>query len=360
MNFFLDSTVFQNGKDVFMNNRLSREFFNICRQQNFQIYISTVVIDEIRRQFYTFMNGQLKNIGAGIGAINTVPRIYGPSSNLPSIESIMDNFDLYFKNLEEEGIINIVPYCNEFLPELIHRSIHRIKPFTESKQEFRDAVIWFSYAKLAEEKQLENCVLISGNTTDYLDKSGEIYEELTVKSNRFLLFKDMHALLNASFMEPYKATHELLKSLKEKEWDINIISNFLSQDTTKSYIIKYLTDDADNKLADVVFYNVNLSQRVITNIDISNPTRVSIRGVDVINTEFVASGSFEVEIQITTTVEADTSLSKDFTIGKSEIIVFFDAVYEPDSNTYKNFEISSYEDAAEYWEGIHRVGQDRF
>jgi hypothetical protein len=360
MNFFLDSTVFQNGKDVFMNNRLSKEFLNICRQQNFPIYISTVVKDEIRRQFYIFMNGQLKNIRAGISAINTVPRIYGPSSNLPSIESIMSSFDSYFKYLEEEGTINIVPYCNEFLPELIHRSIHRIKPFTDSKQEFRDAIIWFSYAKLAEQRQLENCYLISGNTTDYLDKNGEIHEELAEKSKRFLLFKDMHALLNASFMEPYKATHELLNSLKEKEWDLNIISNFLNQDIIKNYLIKYLIDDADNILADVVFYNVHLSQRVVSNIDISNPTRVSIRGVDVINKEFVVSGSFDVEIQIASTAKADTTESKDFRIDKSEIIVFFDAVYEPDSNTYKNLEISSYEDANEYWEGVHRVGQDRF
>lgn len=360
MNFFLDSTVFQNGKDVFLNNRLSKEFLNICRQQNFSIYISTVVIDEIRRQFYIFMNGQLKNIKAGIGAINTVPRIYGPSGNLPSIESIMSSFDSYFKNLEEEGTINIVPYYNEFLPELIHRSIYRIKPFTESKQEFRDAIIWFSYAELAEQRQLENCYLISGNTTDYLDKNGEILEELKEKSNRFLLFKDMHALLNASFMEPYKATHELFKSLKEREWDLNIISDFLNQEAIKSNIIKYLIDDADNRLAEVVFYNVNLSQRVISNIDISNLTRVLIRGVDVINKEFVVSGRFEVEIQIASTAKADTSESIDFRIDKSEIIVFFDAVYEPNSNTYKNLEISGYDDANEYWEGVHRVGQDRF
>lgn len=363
MNFFLDSTVFHNGKDVFMNNRLNKEFLNICRQQNFPIYISTVVIDEIRRQFYTFMNGQLENIRTGIGAIDTVPGVYGPSGYLPSIESIMNSFDSYFKNLEKEGRINIVPYCNEFLPELIHRSIHRIKPFTESKQEFRDAVIWFSYAKLAEERQLENCYLISGNTTDYLDKKGEIYEELAEKSNRFLLFKDMYALLNTSFMEPYKATHELLKSLKEKEWDLNIISNFLNQDTTKNYIIKYLTDDANNKLADMTFNNMHLLKGTAIVNMISNFTNVSIRGVDVINNEFVVSGSFDVKVQrFSSTTKLGTSESQQIRISTSEteIIVFFDAVYELDSNTYKNLEISSYEDADGYWEEVHRVGQDSF
>lgn len=360
MNFFLDSTVFQKGKDVFMNNRLSKEFLNICKQQNFSIYISSVVIEEIRRQFYIFMSDQLKNIKVGIGAIDTVPGVDGPFGSLPSIERIMSNFDSYFKNLEEEGTINIVPYRNEFLPELIHRSIYRIKPFTESKQEFRDAVIWFSYAKLAEQRQLENCYFISGNTTDYLNKNGEIHKELAEKSNRFSLLKDMHALLNTPFMSPYKATHELLESLREKEWDPNLIANFLNQEANKSYIEKYLIDDADNRLAEVVFHNVHLYRRVITNIDISNLTRMSIRGVDFINKEFVVSGSFESEVQISSTEEDDTSESKDFRTDKSEIIVFFDAIYEPDSNTFKNLEVSSYEDSNEYWEGVHRVGQDSF
>jgi hypothetical protein len=83
----------------------------------------------------------------GIGAINTVPGIYGPSGNLPSIESIMNSFDSYFKNLEEEGTINIVPYCNEFLPELIHRSIHRIKPS-----------IWHVEVQ-GERREMKSCVL---------------------------------------------------------------------------------------------------------------------------------------------------------------------------------------------------------
>ncbi|CAI8714729.1 MULTISPECIES: hypothetical protein [Bacillus] len=50
-----------------------------------------------------------------------------------------------------------------------------------------DAVIWFSYAKLEEEEQLENCYLISGNTTDYLGKKIAIHEKLAEKSNRFTL-----------------------------------------------------------------------------------------------------------------------------------------------------------------------------
>ncbi|CAI8714778.1 DUF2795 domain-containing protein [Bacillus sp. IT-79MI2] len=41
-------------------------------------------------------------------------------------------------------------------------------------------------------------------------------------------------------MEPYKETHELLNSLKEKDWNCDEILGFLNQDTSKSFIKKYL------------------------------------------------------------------------------------------------------------------------
>lgn len=360
MNFFLDSTVFQKGKDVFLNNRLSQEFLNICRQQNFSIYISSVVINEIRRQFSMFINNQMKNIDSGIGAINTIPNAYKLSVHLPQHEEVMRSFDSYFESLQAEEIIHIVNYSNDFLPELIHRSIHRIKPFTESKQEFRDAVIWFSYAQLAEAQELENCFFISGNTTDYLDKEGQIHEELLEKSRRFSFFKDVYSLLNASFMEPFKETNALLESLNQEEWDNETILSFLRDDTSKKYVIKRLFDDKDGPLKEELWSSVYYSQRTISDLDIVNISGASIRGVDYINNDFVVNGKFEVKIQFVSELEIQNTDLRDQQLGHEELMVFFDAIYDPDSNTFNNLEISSYEDAHEYWMGVHRVGQDRF
>ena len=360
MNFFLDSTVFQKGKDAFLNNRLSQEFLSICRQQNFSVYISSVVIDEIRRQFRIFINNQIKNINSGIGAINTIPHFQHISIQLPQYEEIMHSFDSFFERLQSEGILHIVHYSNDFLPELIHGSIHRIKPFTESKQEFRDAVIWFSYAKLAEERQLENCFFISGNTRDYLNKRGQIHEELAEKSHRFTFFRDVYSLLNTSFMESFKATNALLESLKEGEWDNETILNFLKEDASKSYVINRLTDDIDGPLREELWSSVYYSQRIISNLDIVNLSEASIRGVDFINNDFVVSGNFEVKIQFVSELETENRDLRDPKLGHEELMIFFDAIYNPNSSTFRDLEISSYDDAHDYWMNVHRIGQDRF
>lgn len=362
MNFFLDSTVFQNGKDVFMNNKLSKEFLNICKQHNFPIYISTVVLDETRRQYSTFMNDQLNKIKDGHRAVNQVPQIHVPIVPLPSIQDILNSYDSYFKSLEVEGVINIVPYCNDFLPDLVHRSIHRIKPFTESKQEFRDAIVWFSYAKLAEERQLEKCYLITGNTSDYSNKEGKIHKELEERSNRFILFRDMHAVLNASFMEPYKATNELLESLRKQPWNIALFMEFLELESTKNYITEYLMDDSDDKLSNELWIDVNLFHRIVSDINVFNLAEVEIRGVNIISSEFIVSGTVIAEIQVMTTAAEDALEAIYPETYESKLKVFFDVVYDTASATYKNLEISDYynEEAREFEEGRHRVKQDKY
>ncbi|WP_382549411.1 PIN domain-containing protein [Streptomyces sp. NPDC057131] len=360
MNFFLDSTIFNDGKDVYLKNKLSNEFLRICKQNNFSIFISPVVIAEIRRQYAEFMQNHINNIHKGIGAIKTIPGhlvTIGSDVNIPNMDTIMKSFDSHFKDLDENHIIKIVPYSNDFLPELIHRSIHRIKPFTEAKEEFRDAVIWFSYAAFAEENQLENCYLISANTTDYLNKAGNIHEELVEKSNRFTLLRDMFAVLNAPFMVPFKEANETLEAYKKDGLDKEILENFLVTETRN--IEDYLTDDS-NTLAEAVFWSINLSDREIIHIDVSVPSNTSIRGIDIINHEYVVSGSFSVDIKVFS--QPVSPSAGYYGSGEANLSVYFNAVYDPQSNSYKNLEISSYEDEAsnEYWEGVHRVGQDKY
>ncbi|MFB1100387.1 PIN domain-containing protein [Terribacillus sp. JSM ZJ617] len=335
MNFFLDSTVFQNGKDVFLNNKLSRKFFDICEQQDFSIYISEVVLQEIRRQYKEFMKMQLTNIKKGMGALNTVPRLSYINQSLPDIDRLTGAFDDYFEQLRSEGRIILVPYDNNILPELIDRSIHRIMPFTEKKQEFRDAVIWFSYAKLAEEEQLENCFLISGNTTDYLDKKGYIHKELEEKSSRFQLLKDMHAVLNSTFMSPFMEKHALLESLRQRSWEEESIYEFLCRDDSWNNLLNYFRDEYESE-----------DNGEVTTIKVSDK-RLKIRGTDYVSNEFIVSGSCFIFVN--------------FTNKESEYLyVDFIATYNSTHEALLNLQVTSYMDGYEYLEGVHRISQDEY
>lgn len=69
---------------------------------------------------------------------------------------------------------HILPYKNEFLPEIAARAINRRKPCGDKGQGFRDALIWLTikdYAKQADEHQI---VFISNNIEDFAntEKSG--------------------------------------------------------------------------------------------------------------------------------------------------------------------------------------------
>ena len=159
-------------------------------------------------------------------------------------------------------------------------------------------------------------------------------------------------------MEPFKATNALLESLKDKEWDIEEILNFI--DTSKSYVLKRLNDDIDGPLREELWSSVYYSQRKILDLDLVNVSRVSTRGINFINDSFVISGKFEVKIQFVSELETENPDLRDSQVSQEDLMIFFDAVYDPDSNTFQNLEISSYMDAHEYWMGVHRVQQDTF
>jgi hypothetical protein len=55
-----------------------------------------------------------------------------------------------------------------------------------------------------------------------------------------------------------------------------------------------------------------------------------------------------VKIQFVSKLESEAPDLRDPQVGHEEMIIFFDAVYYPGSNTFSNLEISSYEDAHEY------------
>jgi hypothetical protein len=106
-----------------------------------------------------------------------------------TIEDYVIELDEHLTLLEDEGFIQIVLYSNDMLPELVERSIKRIKPFSDKKLEFRDGIIWFSYVAFAEEHNFEYCYLITNNSEDFM-KNNELHPELAHHSAAFTIYKN--------------------------------------------------------------------------------------------------------------------------------------------------------------------------
>ena len=360
MNIFLDSTVFQNGKDVYFNNEYNKTFLRICKQQNINIYLSTVVIQEVRRQYEIFMNGRLKDIAAGLGALSTIPMQGRFSKSLPTLPDILKEYDKYF-HPENSEYFKIINYTNDILPELVHRSINRIKPFTESKQEFRDAIIWFSYADYAENNSLENCYFVSGNTNDYVDRNGDILPELKERSNRFNFIKSIYDLLQLPEFDPYKETLSSLDDLRGmiKEWDYLTLMSFLTLHSSLDYIHRFFIEGTLLKEF-LVEMNHKYVERSIEKIHIRVIEKVKLYSIDVIENKLIVGGKFILDLDIESSQMYGILEDLEYWDESFGLIVDFNAEYDSELNQYNNLEIRGFMDANVSLEQTHRLGGESF
>ena len=226
MNFFLDTTILYN--DPFLANTHNKTLVNMTKNHNFRIYISDVVYQENKNHYLN----RLEDINKQINEI--LYKQKGIATVLPSIIQPI-NIDLELKKLEDHyndlgnnNIVTILPVNNSILPELINRSIHRKKPFTDKKQEFRDAIIWLTYAHYAETMDLEDCYFITDNISDFF-KNNKIHPDLEQDSKRFTPVKKVFSLLNKPEIQSKvksSATMDWIddQNMNQEKW-INLFSD---------------------------------------------------------------------------------------------------------------------------------------
>jgi predicted nucleic acid-binding protein len=213
MHVFLDSNFCYT--DPFMQKNIhNRLLIELAEKEHITLYVSEVVRKEI-------LNNFRKELDKYFGALKTneskIIKLLREEDSSPiswkyTVEDYIEELDTFLAELEDKGIIQIVPYSNDMLPELVERSIKRIKPFTDKKLEFRDAIIWLSYVKFANEHKLDHCYLITKNTEDFL-KNGELHPDLQKDSTAFTIYKDAQ-----EFIEKSKEVKDLQKFLELEKW----------------------------------------------------------------------------------------------------------------------------------------------
>lgn len=232
LNVFLDANILY--RDPCFEKRTNKLLIDKVKRIGGKLYISDIVYKEIENNF----KKQLDEINDKINKIKKDCKIPIEINNINTENEILKMKSKY-EEYEKEGIIIRLETKNEFLPEVIERSIKRKKPFTENKQEFRDCLIWLTYADKVESDKLENCFFITTNSSDFYDKEGNLHEDLVQDSKNIKLHKDVH-----QFMEN---EDEMLKKLEDKKYiidnysdlDINII---MSNKILNEYIAKEVTN----------------------------------------------------------------------------------------------------------------------
>lgn len=235
MNVFLDTTV--TCEDPFCCGNMNRALLRVVPAVGGEIYISDIVLQETRHKFEQKLDEMLKdtqNKIAHLGRFTNSHVVY----DIKMQQDYLNQFDQFYENLIARGIFERVPYSNNILPTVVNRAIHRIKPFSEKKDEFRDCIIWLSYAYLAEEEQLDNCFLLTNNRNDYCVDGDNLHEELLNDTQRFKVYASARALIEGE--DTLRCRHNLLEWVERvTEEDLTRIINDQLSDTISSHIGDY-------------------------------------------------------------------------------------------------------------------------
>ncbi|WP_312199803.1 PIN domain-containing protein [Anaerospora hongkongensis] len=336
MNVFLDTTV--TCEDPFFFGNMNRALLKVVPAVGGKIYISDVVLQETRHKFEKKLDEMLKdtrNKIAHLGRFTNSHVIH----DIKTKQEYLNQFDQFYENLIARGVFERVPFSNDILPTVVNRAIHRIKPFSEKKDEFRDCIIWLSYAQLAEEQQIDNCFLITNNRNDYCVDEENLYDELLSDTRRFKVYVSARALIESE--ETLRCRHNLL------EWAGNVTKEDLKRvvndqllDTISSYVDDYYQNLANDEISYENYCFFGYAEPYgIYDIDIAS---YEFEGVE---EETIIWGTLEVEVGIELYQRnsfRDPGEDDYFHVGSSNVTVTIEfSATIPEPNNIENFEVDS-------------------
>jgi len=215
-------------QDFFPKSRKSEMLIDFISKTENQIVLPEVVHKEIVALYERTLSekyGHLLKSYKDFEKITIIPiELKIPD---PKIDKQVEKFISNLKN--KLGIKNIVPMNNNHLPDLVNRAINRIFPFTESKSEFRDALIWLCLLDLAQSEKGKAIIFISANIKDFSDKKGKLHkrllEEAKSKGVNVQYFQSLDSFLKTKASKIEFITKEwLVKNLNFEKLEEKLIS----------------------------------------------------------------------------------------------------------------------------------------
>lgn len=300
LSVFLDSNILYT--DPFMEKNIhNRLLLELAEKELIAIYVSDVVKKEIINNFEKKLQEHYDEIKRAESKITKLLRQHDrlPFEWKETVEEYVIKLEDHFQELEDYGYVEIIPFSNDILPELVERSIKRIKPFSEKKMEFRDAIIWFSYVnyvKTRHYKTIKQAYFITKNTDDFI-LNGEIHPDLQQDSTDFIFFKTPQ-----DFIQNCEEVKQLQKTLKLVNW---VEDEDLAH--SPNLILDMIEDHSFQDIFDSCWDYINhYSSRVPTRFDPDaehlDVTDISLKRVSYLNVEVVldhviVTGYLDVDVE---------------------------------------------------------------
>jgi hypothetical protein len=243
MNIFLDTCILF--KDPYFLKNYNKEFLELVKKKKINLFISNVVVQELERNYGKTIDDNNKSLNQIISKGKDYLFVDSPIIEIDKENSIK-NLGNYYGKLEDDGFLTLLFSDNDLLPEIIKRSVKRLKPFSENKTELKDTIIWLTYSRYVEKNDIKDCIFLTDNVSDFCDmeknKQGivEIHDELKKDSNRFKVYRNTTELL--------RSESKKLQSLSER------FSYWLSNQNIDG---EFVLDLIENKFLSIIESNVD-------------------------------------------------------------------------------------------------------
>ena len=190
MNLFIDTSVIYT--DPFWKRNFANQILESAKDERAVIFISEVVYRELREKYRQILEKEINSLKNPNSTIRKISRKH-QDIEIPNLENYLKDFDIFYDTIFQYRNIILLKPDKEYFNELLDRAIERRKPFSETKSEFKDAVIWLTYYKHANKFSLDNCHLITSNISDFAASSQEIelHPDLKKDYDKFSIHKTL-------------------------------------------------------------------------------------------------------------------------------------------------------------------------
>ncbi|WP_347175523.1 PIN domain-containing protein [Polaribacter uvawellassae] len=292
MNIFIDTSVIY--KDPFWKGNFFSELIDIVKEKEIGLYISDVVLMEIERNYGKIVDQQIFQLSKAHSEIDHYQMSLENESIIDKDKSIK-GLKSHYKKLIDEGILTLLKYSNEMMPEIVNRAVYRKKPFTETKTELKDTIIWLTYAEHAEKQKLKDCILLTNNVSDFCDteklkeKIFEIHPDLQKDSKRFKVYKSPKELIQNEKSTLQFITQRFGSWLEEQEFDNQFVLELLKENFEKE-IKDRVEREYENLNLDDVFREEDYYLDGYVSPGFIEITDVDAIEIDTFNDECIISG----------------------------------------------------------------------
>lgn len=324
MHIILDTNIII--KDPYIKNSTFKILKDFINKTNSVVVLPKLVIDEA---VGLHIKAIQKKIDAFKSALADVQRIGLIEMDIEEQFLDIDAHKLRYRELLIKELQvsshNILDYCNDHLPEIIRRSIERIKPAKEDGKQFRDISLWLTIKDHLRKMSGENVVFISENHSDFgainkIDLHSDLSKELENEGLKIGYYTRLD-----NFLEQYAEPIDFITN----EW---LIKNF-NYDTVEQYLkMQYILDEAI--IIDKIKTRLERNQEFSDYTNVTDYSNVSIMNQIVFQLQ---NGEILIELVLQLSGEIEYGYIERIEINyiKESIVI----KYSGDGTPYQEFDI---------------------